>query len=122
MAHMKDFPENVISPKWSILQKFWKDVETETTSARAKFVAPGIHLDRDVHDRAFWMSVINEEIGKLCRVVNKLNLMPGDERIIEQWQKEGYHRIITSVSLLRRLAESWDKLPNENPQDAKEVK
>jgi len=113
MAHMKDFPPNVIAPRWSILQKFWKDVETETTSARNKFIFPGIHLDRDIHDRAFWMSVITEEIGKLCRTVNKLNLKPGDNRIIEQWEKEGYHRIITSVSLLRRLAESWNKLPNE---------
>lgn len=115
MAHMKEFPENVISPKWSVLQKFWKDVETETTSARAKFTAPDIHLDRDLHDRAFWMSVITEEVGKLCRTVNKLNLKPGDKRIVAQWEKEGYHRIITTVSLLRRLAEAWDKLPNEAP-------
>ncbi len=113
MAHMKDFPAGVISPKWTIIKKFWKDVETETTSARKKFTHPGIHLDRDVHDRAFWLSVITEEIGKLCRTVNKLNLRPADERIVEQWTKEGYHRIITSVSLLRRLAEAWDKLPNE---------
>ncbi len=113
MAHMKDFAPNAVSSKWSIVAKFWKDVETETRSARAKFTSRGIHLDRDTHDRAFWMSVIEEEIGKLCRTVNKLNLNPADERIRIQWEREGYHRILTSVSLLRRLAEYWDKLPNE---------
>lgn len=110
---MKDFPPGTVSPKWSILQKFWKDVELETKSARGKFTAPGIHLDRDAHTRAYWMSVIEEEVGKLCRTVNKLALHPADERIKEQWTKEGYHRIITTVSLLRRLAEVWDKIHNE---------
>ena len=116
MAHMKDFPPAVIAPSWSILKKFWKDVETETTAARRKFMAPGVHLERDQHDRAYWLNVITEEIGKLCRTINKLNLNPADERIRRQWEVEGYHRIITAVSLLRRLAEHWHTLPNEKSQ------
>ena len=111
MAHMKEFPLGIIANKWSVLRKFWKDVETETTSARKKFSFPGAHLENDYHTREYWLAVIGEEYGKLCRSNNKLTIA-GDERIKEQWRTEGYHRIITTVSLLRRLAEYWDRLDN----------
>lgn len=110
---MKEFDDHTVASHWSLLQKFWKDVETETKSARAKFTAPGCHLERDINDRAFWLNVIMEEVGKLSRTINKLSLNPADERIKEQWEREGYHRILTCVSLLRRLAENWHKLPNK---------
>ncbi len=106
---MKEFPEGYIASRWSVLRKFWKDVESETTSARKKFQFSGVHLDNDYHTREYWLTVIGEEFGKLCRSNNKLTIA-SDERIRKQWKEEGYHRIITTVSLLRRFAEYWDKL------------
>lgn len=109
MAHMKEFPSGWISGKWSILRKFWKDVESETVSARRKFLLMDAHLENHPHTKSYWLSVIGEEYGKLCRSHNKLSIAATPE-VKEQWQIEGYHRILTTVSLLRRLAENWDKL------------
>lgn len=99
------------SDRWSVIQKFFEDIESETAHARKKFVFPGAHLENDLHNRSYWLSVITEEIGKLCQTANKLQIAK-DESIVEGWEIEGYHRIITSVSLLRRLAENWYQLPN----------
>ena len=109
MAHMKEFPSGYISGRWSILKKFWKDVESETQSARKKFLLMGAHLENDPHSMSYWLSVIGEEYGKLCRSHNKLSIGATPE-VKEQWETEGYHRIVTTVSLLRRLAENWHKL------------
>lgn len=106
---MKEFTKGQVSDRWSILRKFWKDVETETTSARKKFLLMGAHLENDPHTMAYWLSIIGEEFGKLQRSHNKLSIAATPE-VEEQWRKEGYHRILTTVSLLRRFAENWDEL------------
>lgn len=74
MAHMKEFPPFVISSKWSLLKKFWKDVETETASARKKYLLRDAHLENVDHSMSYWLSVIGEEFGKLQRSHNKLSI------------------------------------------------
>jgi len=91
---------------------FYKGVEKETESARNRFTYPGAHLENDVHNKSYWMSVITEEIGKLCQCVNKLQIVI-DPNVKKQWEREGYHRINTASSLLRRFAENWPIIPNE---------
>jgi len=97
---------------WSLIKALWRDIEDETHHARERFNFPGCHLEIDVHNRSYWLSVITEEIGKLCQCVNKLQISR-DETVRDGWQIEGYHRIITSLSLLRRLAENWKNLPDK---------
>ncbi len=98
--------------RWMMLRVFQKDVEEETHTARNKFMFEGCHIERDQFNRGLWMSAITEEIGKLSRACNKLVICI-DERQREGYLDEGYHRILTASSLLRRLAENWEKLPDK---------
>ena len=69
--------------------------------------------------RVYFINVAAEELGLLARTANKLLIAPpGDIR--EQWLTEGYHRIVTTSSVLRRLAERWRELP-ERPDDLAEL-
>lgn len=96
-----------VSKCWSILKAFWKDVEIVTTHTRnIKWQMLGAHLERDRWSRTERLAVLDEEIGKLHRCANKLKITQ-DERIKEQWLSEGYYRILTSASMLRRIAEHW---------------
>ena len=98
--------------RWVILQAFQKDVNQETALARNKFLFEGCHIERDQFSRGMWMSAIEEEVGKLCRACNKLSIVV-DENQREGYLDEGYHRILTASSLLRRLAENWENLPDK---------
>jgi len=98
------------SDGWISKERYYEDIESETVHARDRFKFPGAHLDNEVHNREYWLSVITEELGKLCQTINKLNIVK-DKSIRQQWILEGYHRILTASSLLRRLAESWERLP-----------
>ena len=99
------------SDKWLSAKRYYEDIESETSHARDRFKFPGAHLEDDIHNKEYWLSVITEEIGKLCQAVNKLHIV-NDEAIRQQWVLEGYHRILTASSLLRRLAEQWEVLPD----------
>lgn len=97
--------------RYIMLRKFQRDVEQETRRARGLFSPPGCHIERDKFCKAIWVSVIGEELGKLQRAVNKLTLAK-DEAIREQWLDTAYEKIITTSSLLRRMAENLEKLPD----------
>lgn len=94
---------------YAFMRRFQRDVERETAEARAAFLTHPEHLDNGMPRPEVWLNVTLEELGKLSRCVNKLNLAQ-DATIREQWSKEGYRRIVTTASLLRRLAERWDEL------------
>jgi len=98
------------SDAWVSFEQFFADIESETEHARKRFRFPGAHLDNEVHSREYWLSVIVEEFGKLSQAINKLHIVK-DETIKRQWVLEGYHRILTASSLLRRFAEHWEELP-----------
>lgn len=81
-------------------------VETETVSAQAMYLLKGTRLETDHLSPECWMTVLNEEVGKLNRAVNKLRIsVDGD--ISQQWETEGHRRIVTSMSVLTRLWEVW---------------
>jgi hypothetical protein len=96
------------SDGWQDEKRFFADITTETTHARTRFNFPGAHLDNETHSKEYWLSVINEEMGKLSQAVNKLHIV-SDDTIRQQWVLEGWHRILTASSLLRRFAENWEK-------------
>ena len=101
-----------LTHRWVMLKLFQKDVEDETKIGRGKFLYEGCRIERDKFSRGMWMSVIEEEVGKLCRACNKLSIVI-DKNQREGYLDEGYHRILTASSLLRRLAENWEKLPDK---------
>ncbi len=98
--------------RWLMLKVFQRDVEDETKTARNKFLFKECHIERDQFSRGMWMSAIEEEVGKLCRACNKLSIVVDKEQR-EGYLDEGYHRILTASSLLRRLAENWERLPDK---------
>ncbi len=97
------------SDSWSGIDRFFADIESETVHARDRFKFPGAHLDDEAHSREYWLSIIHAEFGKLSQTVNKLYIAK-DKSIRGEWTLEGYHRILTTVSLLRRFAEHWEDL------------
>ena len=98
------------SDRWISTERFYEDTESETIHARDRFKFPHAHLDDDMLNKEYWLSVITEEVGKLCQCINKMHIANNTE-VKEQWTLEGYHRILCTTSLLRRLAERWEKLP-----------
>jgi len=95
-----------------MLNIFKRDVDEETRIARGKFLFPGCHIENDNFSKGMWMSAIMEEVGKLSRACNKLSIVI-DSGQREGYLDEGYHRILTASSLLRRLAENWDHSPDK---------
>ena len=98
--------------RYTILRKFQRDIENETSRARALFTQPGCHLDRDLWSRPLVINTITEEIGKLARCCNKLSIAV-DGKVREEWLDEAYFRIITASSLLRRMAENLENFPDK---------
>lgn len=93
-------------------RRFAAGVERQTALARSKFRTAPNHLDRDLPDRTFWLSVLLEEVGKLAQACNKLSITPtADER--QPWEQEGRQRLVTIASVVRRMAERWDELPDQ---------
>jgi len=96
-------------------QELYNEVERHTAEARAKFLTC-VHLDLDLPEMSYWMAVIGEEYGKLCQCSNKLAItLDGETR--NQWRTEARHRIITSMSLLRRLYDRLDEVPKGTVAD-----
>ena len=98
-------------------RKFAAKVEAATAEARAKFLTAPNHLDRDLPDKTFWISVIQEEVGKLARVCNKLAITPPGHSERAQWNIEGNHRLVTIASLVRRMAERWPEIGDQSKGD-----
>ncbi len=92
-------------------RRFAAEVERATEEARAKFRTAPNHLDRDLPDRTWWVSVLLEEVGKLARACNKLGITPSSMERAE-WNQEGKRRLRTIASMARRMAERWDELPD----------
>ncbi len=92
------------------LRQFTRKVAEHTEEARDKFQRAPICLDRDHLPRAYWIGPIVEELGKLARVCNKLDIAT-DPSVRRRWNEGGRHRMVTLVSLTTRLAEAWDRLP-----------
>jgi hypothetical protein len=90
-------------------KQFARRVERHTEEAREKFQSC-IHLDRDLPDTFYWLSVLLEEVGKLSRACNKLAIA-ADSDVQAQWGKEAQHRLLTIASMARRMAERWDEIP-----------
>ncbi len=96
---------------WS--RKWAAAVERETVTGRAKFVRADHMLDcaepGHLRPRTVWEQVLVEEMGKLARCSNKLSLS-ADEATRKHWAKEGREKLLTMSSVLRRMAEEWDRL------------
>ena len=97
---------------------FWRrwtaKVEAHTVNARAKFLTAPNHLDRDLPDKTFWLSVMVEEVGKLSRCCNKLSIIPRHQADLrEPWDREGQERLIAIASMARRMAERWPEIPDQ---------
>jgi hypothetical protein len=89
-------------------RRFAAEVERHTEEARRKF--------GDDHDSPYyWLGVLTEEVGKLSRAVNKLNIAV-DLDVRAQWTREGRHRLTTIASLARRMAERWPELAKQSGQ------
>lgn len=89
-------------------------VEEHTREARGKFVTAPNHLDRDLPDRTYWVSVLVEEVGKLARCCNKLAIIPRHQvSLREPWDREGNQRLLTIASMVRRMAERWPEIPDQ---------
>ena len=97
--------------------KIYSEVDIETSRARQLFLNSGLHPEKDNLSRIYMINNITEELGKLARCSNKLLLINRSKLNLnsekEKWMKEGYFRIITSMSLLERLAELWEKMPDD---------
>lgn len=98
-------------------RKFAAKVEAATKEARGKFLTAPNHLDRDLPDKTFWVSVILEEVGKLARVCNKLAIMKPGHSERPQWDWEGNRRLVTIASLVRRMAERWPEIGDQSKGD-----
>jgi hypothetical protein len=81
-------------------RKFYADVERNVVIGR-RF--------GDDHTFYCWLGVLTEELGKLARVANKLNIAE-DADVRAQWSKEGYHRLLTLCAVSRRMAENWPEI------------
>jgi len=96
-------------------RRLLRRIRTETFVARMSYLLKGTHLENDHLSPECWMTVLNEEVGKLNRAVNKLRVsVDGD--VIQQWETEGLRRIVTSMSVLSRLWEVWP-IRKENTED-----
>lgn len=91
---------------WSRRRVFLHDVKEEIKEARGLFRNSGHHLELDHPDLPFWGTVITEELGKLTRAMNKLEIASDHESRAE-WMRYGRGRIVTTTALLHRLAEVW---------------
>ena len=103
-------------------RRLYRQVEEHTIEARkiwADSRSP-INWESDPMPKVWGVGVLVEEIGKLSRCANKLAISQ-DAGVTEQWNKEAKYRIITSMSMLRRLAESWDELPDRPSTNTKLV-
>lgn len=95
-------------------EMFFAAVMRATREAEGKFLTAPNHLSRDLPHKSFWVSVILEEVGKLARTTNKLAITPpGWASSRETWDVEGKRRLMTIASLVLRMAEAWDHLPDE---------
>ena len=95
-------------------RRLYREVEDHTIEARKIWTdsrAP-INWENDPMPKVWGVNVLAEEVGKLTRCVNKLAISQ-DPSVTQTWNREAKHRIITSMSMLRRLAESWDELPDQ---------
>lgn len=95
-------------------EQFYADVTLETESARKRFLNSGIHPEHDRPSRQVMLTILVEEVGKVARMVDKLSILgDGDEYddVREQCFREGYSRMVTSASVIRRFAELWRILP-----------
>ena len=93
-------------------RKFAAKVEAATKEARARFATAPNHLDRDLPDKTYWVSVLVEEVGKMARACDKLAITRDPtERAV--WDKEGNHRLVQIASMARRMAERWPELSDQ---------
>lgn len=102
-----------MTPEEFAFRRRWqRDVEAETETARSLFRTHPDHLDNGLPRPEVWIAVMVEELGKLSRCINKLNLttIGGDAAVKEQWRREAYRRMVTTASLVRRMAERWQDL------------
>jgi hypothetical protein len=90
-----------------------EQIEEETAVAESMFLPAPNHLTLDKPTRAFFVSVITEEVGKLARATNKLSITPLGSREAMPWHRDGERRLRTIASLVRRMAELWPELPDE---------
>ena len=91
---------------------FYGRVEAETLRARKLFQPPcPINWEQDHMPRVYGINNIVEEVGKLARAANKL-IIADDPHIRDQWHHEARKSILQASSLLRRLEEVLDQLPD----------
>ena len=95
------------------LARWNADIEEETRLAESMFLPAPNHLTRDKPTKAYFVSVIMEEVGKLARATNKLSIIPLGADAAKEWHRDGQTRLRTCASLVRRMAELWPELPDE---------
>ena len=89
------------------LRKFHREVVDHTIHARKRWEATPNSLERDESPIGDYFLVFVEELGKLARTYNKLDIVV-DPKIRKEWQIERDHRLVTCSSMLDRIAlEFW---------------
>ncbi len=88
-------------------RRFQHEVKEETKEAMALFRASGHHPELDEIPLPEWGMFTVEEIGKLARCINELTITTDPEERA-WWMAEGCRRIVSSSSLLARLAIKWE--------------
>jgi hypothetical protein len=86
---------------------FLKKVLAHSVAARARWSK---HMEDKPASLPIWNQVLTEEVGKLNRCCNKLALAE-DPRIVEQWETEAKHRLVTIASICTRFYEAFDNSP-----------
>ena len=102
---VRDTPEAI--EQWARSRRFAHDVKEESKEARALFRNSGHHPELDHIPPIEFVSFLVEEVGKLARSTNKM-LIADDPDVYREWLGYGRTRLVTSASLIQRMAEVWE--------------
>lgn len=87
---------------------FIKKLQVHSIGARQRWRG---HMEDKRASKPLWNQVLVEEVGKLSRCCNKLAIAQ-DPTIIEQWNREAKHRLITIASVCQRFYGCFEDASN----------
>ena len=80
------------------VRQLMKEVAAETEEAERKF-----RNGLDAHPPEVAIVVLMEEVGKLSRAVQRVQLAANSE-VANEWRREHRHRIVSCISVLQRFS------------------
>ena len=94
--------------RWGRARRFAHDVKAESKEARALFRNSGHHPELDHIPLIEFAMFLVEEIGKVARATNKMLISTDSPEEYNRWLAYGRSRLVTSASLIQRMAEVWE--------------